>query len=112
MPFNRLDLVEIRGKRGRKVCVLITPDMKQAIDALNITRNKVGVHPNNPYIFSRLLRDSATCQDGSFCLREAVSQAGVSTGNITSTKLRKYTATVSQVIFLLKKLTKGMTNLI
>ena len=34
-------MVEIRGKRGRKVPMILTPEVKESIDLLNKTRKSV-----------------------------------------------------------------------
>ena len=49
----RLDMVEIRGKRGRKVPVILTPEMINAIDVLIKTRKAVGIADENLYVFAR-----------------------------------------------------------
>lgn len=46
-------MVEIRGKRGRKVPVILTPEVKDSIDLLIKTRKAVGIPDENPYIFAR-----------------------------------------------------------
>ena len=45
-------MVEITGKRNRKVPVLLTPDMKEAIMVLNSTRGKGNVTKENMYVFA------------------------------------------------------------
>lgn len=44
--------VEVRGKRGRKVPILLAPNMKDSVELLLKTRTKVGIYPENPYIFA------------------------------------------------------------
>ena len=44
-------MVEIRGKRGRKVPVLLTPEMKTAMDVLVDKRKEVNINPKNPFFF-------------------------------------------------------------
>ncbi|CAG9814683.1 unnamed protein product [Phaedon cochleariae] len=50
---EKMCMVEITGKRGEKVPVSLTPDVKQAIHLLIQTRNIVGVSKNNPYSFAK-----------------------------------------------------------
>ena len=46
------DMVEIIGKRNNKVPVLLTPDVKSAIDVLISTREDGNVSSNNEYVFA------------------------------------------------------------
>ena len=50
---NRFDMVEIVGKRNRKVPVIITPDLKSALEVLTMktTREKANVCEENQYVF-------------------------------------------------------------
>ena len=43
--------IEIRGKRGRKVLLLMTKAVEKGIDILIQLRADVGVSEGNPYIF-------------------------------------------------------------
>ena len=47
-------MVEIKGKRGRKVPLLLTKEVKEAIDVLVEKRTEVGITGNqeNPYLFA------------------------------------------------------------
>ena len=65
--FYRL---EIRGKRGCKVSLLLTNSMKQNIDLLVEKREAVSIAKKNPYIFARPHFESQTCLRGSDCLRK------------------------------------------
>lgn len=49
-----MDLVEVMGKQNRKVPVLLTPNVKTAIDLLNDTREKSGVCADNKYVFAKV----------------------------------------------------------
>ncbi|XP_055362652.1 uncharacterized protein LOC121202050 isoform X6 [Betta splendens] len=89
--------IEIRGKRGRKVPVLLTPAMQTTIDLLVSKRKDCGVLQENPYLFARPC--AMTCYRGSDCLRHFAKVCGAKTPEtLTSTKLRKQTATLSQVL--------------
>ncbi|KAL8576182.1 hypothetical protein ACOMHN_054276 [Nucella lapillus] len=91
--------VEVRGKRGRKVPVLLTSHMRAEIEELLLHRQQVGVNPVNKYIFARAYFGSEDHLPGHTCLREAVEASGVAhPQDITSTKLRKHLATVSQIL--------------
>ena len=48
----RFDMVEITGKRNRKVPVLLTPAVKEAIVVLEANREKGNVNSDNIYIFA------------------------------------------------------------
>lgn len=94
---NALTVVEIIGKRGRKVPVLLTKEMKESVDFLLATRIEVGVPEGNPFVFARL-GDLNSYMRGHDCIKKWCSEANLeSPDTITSTKLRKYVATVCQV---------------
>lgn len=92
--FRRL---EIRGKRGRKVPVLLTPAMQQALDLLIRKRKECEILPENTYLFAR--PSSLMCYRGSDSLRYSAKVCGARTPeSLTLTKLRKQTGTLSQVL--------------
>lgn len=96
-------MVEIKGKRGRKVPVIFTPELRQCVSLLISTRNAVGIPESNPYVFARPGKQSTKPIRAWDCLRKYATQCEpqlTSPSNITSTKLRKYIATVSQVLCL------------
>ena len=98
---NRLDMVEIRGKRGRKVPVILTSEMTSSISLLIKTRKAVGIPDENPYVFARPSRQSLEHLRACDCLRKLATQCEPALSNpatVTSTKLRKYIATISQVL--------------
>lgn len=89
--------VEIRGKRGRKVPVLLTPEMQQSLDLLVSKRQECGVPTENVYLFAR--PSAMSSYRGSDCLRYFASTCGAKRPDtLTSTKLRKQTATLSQIL--------------
>ncbi|XP_070212811.1 uncharacterized protein [Littorina saxatilis] len=91
--------VEVCGKRGRRVPVLLTKAMHAEIEQLLLSREEVGVRSSNPYVFARPYFDSEQHLAGHTCLKEAVEASGAQNPqNITSTKLRKHLATVSQIL--------------
>ena len=96
-------MVETRGKRGRKVPIILTPELKTGIDLINSLRSAVGINEKNPYVFARAYRDSVECLRGWDCLRCSTLECEPklqNPGAITSTKLRKYIATITQVLSL------------
>lgn len=93
---SRLTLVYVPGKRGRKVAVLLTPILKKAIDTLMEVRSEVEILKENKYVFSKIASENHI--RGHECLRKACALAKLQKPEaITSTKLRKYVATVSQL---------------
>ena len=91
-------MVQIKGNRGRAVPVLLTRDVKQAIEVLQKQREACGVLAENPYIFARP-RNSMRPLRGWDCLQAVARRANFKEPEaITSTKLWKYVATVSQII--------------
>lgn len=96
---NRLTVVEIVGKRNRTVPVIITNDVKECIDLLIKSRALGKISVENLYLFARSKHSTLNSHmRGHDCLRKACSEARlVSAENITSTKLRKYIATVYQI---------------
>ncbi|XP_076829569.1 uncharacterized protein LOC143485412 isoform X2 [Brachyhypopomus gauderio] len=89
--------VEIKGKRGRKVAVLLTPDMVDALSLLVSKRNACGVQDANCFLFAR-----PSCQShyrGQDCLRFYAVQCGArNPEHLRSTHLRKHVATLSQIL--------------
>ena len=67
--FKRL---EIRGKRGRKVPILITQDVENARRLIAKLRDGVGVNPNNKYLFSIPSMGSLQYLQGNDALRKHV----------------------------------------
>ena len=94
--MKRMDLVQVPGKRNRKVPILITPDVTKAMQALLATRKHSGIPPVNPYFFATASRDGHL--NTWAVLHETAVAAGVSQPKfISSTRLRKYVATIAQV---------------
>lgn len=89
--------VEIRGKRGRKVAVLLSPDMVDALTLLVSRRSECGVQDTNSFLFAR-----PHCQShyrGQDSLRVYASECGAQNPEfLRSTHLRKHVATLSQIL--------------
>ena len=93
--LERVDLVQIPGKKNRKVPMLITADVKEAIECLHAHRNSVGILPSNPFCFASR---SAGHLDSWQAMSSIAHEASLKQPDlVTSTKLRKYNATVSQL---------------
>lgn len=103
-PFERklcehFKRVEIRGKRGRKVPMIISKKLESAIKLLNKLRCNVGVNPKNKYIFALPSMNSLNYVRGSDAMRKHVKLCSLKCPEaITSTKLRKHIATLSQLV--------------
>lgn len=93
--LDRVDLVQIPGKKNRKVPMLITEDVKEAIDILNAYRDRVDIPSSNPYCFANR---SVGYLDSWQAMSSVSQEASLKQPElVTSTKLRKYNATVSQL---------------
>ncbi|XP_067227718.1 uncharacterized protein [Chanodichthys erythropterus] len=89
--------VEIRGKRGRKVPVLLKPSMVTAMELLVETREVCGVPAENPFMFARCGAMSA--YRGGECINKAACECGIKNPEaLSSTRLRKHIATMSKVL--------------
>jgi hypothetical protein len=87
------------GKRNRKVPIIITPEVQRAIEILIKTRDEVGVHPDNPYVFAVNNDNSKNNIRGCQAIANVVRHVELKNPEqLTSTKLRKYVATVSQIV--------------
>ena len=94
-------IIYTEGKRGRKVPVLLTKSSQDQINVLLELRSSVGVLPTNAFLFAR--RSSDTPYRSSDCLRRFAAESGArNPSTLTSTKLRKHVATMSQMLALRK----------
>lgn len=88
--------IEVRGKRGRKVPILMTQDTVHHIDLLIKFRNQTGIPDQNRYVFGR---GNFSCLRGCDVLRFVASSCGAKKPeNLTSTRLRKHVATMCQIL--------------
>ena len=91
--------VEIRGKRGRKVPMIVDKELEAAIKKIVELREAVGVNPNNKYVFAVPTLGSLQFFRGNDALRKHVRMCQLECPEaITSTKLRKHIATLSQLL--------------
>lgn len=89
--------IEIRGKRSRKVPILLTPDMMSSMEALVEHRRACGVPDENPFFFSR--PEAETHLRGSDAIRQVARECGAKhPETLSSTKLRKHVSTLSTVL--------------
>lgn len=89
--------VEIRGKRARGVPVLLKPSMVSAMELFAQTREKCGVFKENIYMFAR--PGTLSAYRGGECIQKFARECNPKNPEaLTSTRLRKHIATVSQVL--------------
>lgn len=89
--------IEIRGKRNRKVPILLTPNMLSSMEALVSHRRACGVPDENPYFFAR--PEAETSLRGSDAIREIARECGAKhPETLSSTKLRKQVATLCTLL--------------
>ncbi|KAL3971540.1 a disintegrin and metalloproteinase with thrombospondin motifs 2 [Sarotherodon galilaeus] len=89
--------IEIKGKRGRKVPILLTPDMMTSMDLLVNTRRDCEVLDENPFMFAR--PKALTHIRGSDVVRQIAQSCGAKQPEaLSSTKLRKHMATMSKIL--------------
>lgn len=93
---SRFYLVEIVGKRQRKVPIILTPDVTSALERLFVKRQETGILQDNSFVF--VMPNSLKHIRGHDCLRTFFNEAKLESPLlITSTSLTKYIATVIQV---------------
>lgn len=89
--------IEIRGKRNRKVPILLTPNMLSSMETLVAHRRACGVPDENPFFFSR--PEAQTHLRGSDAIRQIAKECGAKhPETLSSTKLRKHVSTLSTVL--------------
>lgn len=94
-------MVQLEGKRDRSVPLILTDEVKAALDVLLSTRSPCGVHKSNPYFFAS--QSETVFIDTWQVLQKVAVEAGcVQKSKITATRMRKYAATVFQVIVLIR----------
>lgn len=97
--------VEIRGKRGRKVPMIISNKLEKCCSLLVNLRSSIGINPDNKYVFAVQGMQSLSFVRGSDAIRKHVKLCKnlKCPEAISSTKLRKHIATLSQLINLEEK---------
>ncbi|KAJ0058304.1 hypothetical protein NL108_013080 [Boleophthalmus pectinirostris] len=90
--------IEIRGKRDRKVPILLTPSMLDSMELLVQNRQTCGVLDDNLFFFAKPATE-ASFYKGTDCIRNIAHQCGAKQPkSLSSTKLRKHVATLSKVL--------------
>lgn len=94
--FYRL---EVPGKRGRTVPILINGEMNGWLELISNTRKNMNISSNNVYFFARSHYGSEGHVRGSDCLRVSSEECGASHPKLLrSTRLRKHIATMTQIL--------------
>ncbi|KAJ4922030.1 hypothetical protein JOQ06_004049 [Pogonophryne albipinna] len=89
--------VKLKGKRGRKVAVLLTPEMVNALKLLIQKRKECGVPDVNEYLFA--VPKCLSYYRGHQSLRSFADECGAKKPDyLRSTQLRKEMATTSQIL--------------
>lgn len=89
-------MVQLPGKRNRRVPVLLSPDAKKAMDLLMEYRSIVGIDKENPFFFPSDSKNGHI--DGGKVLRSiAIAAKAEKPHLITTRNFRTYCATVTQV---------------
>ncbi|XP_072049953.1 uncharacterized protein [Amphiura filiformis] len=95
------DLVKIIGKRGRQVPLIIPPECKKSLQLLLQDRHP-DIPQSNKYVFARKTR--STYMEAGAVLKQILAEPGLkgleAPEDIRATKVRKYTATVAQILSL------------
>ena len=96
-----LGYVEVRGKRGRRVPMMLTAKIQAAIDLLVTVREAVGISDDCPYIFVAPMggvnADAIPVPlRGTDCVRKVAERTGAA--NVTATKNQKHLATMMQLV--------------
>lgn len=82
------------------VSIIRTGDAKTCIDLLHKTRNTLGIHPENKYVFTD---QQLSHLKGWECIKRCASEVNLQKPHlITGTKIRKYIVTVTKVASLSK----------
>lgn len=96
---KRFSRVEIMGKKGRTVAILLNPDLVKAIKLLVDKRDACEVDVDNPFLFGRPKCSPTSFFRGQDCIRLFASQCGAQYPDyLRSTQLRKQVATMSQIL--------------
>jgi hypothetical protein len=96
---KRMKLGYVRGKGNKKVPILFPPETVTGIDLLLQHRDLYFSFKENKYVFGRINKMSKLYLRGCDCVREIGCQAKLkNTKYITATEMRKYLATMLQLL--------------
>jgi hypothetical protein len=89
--------VEVEGKRGRTVPILLRKETESALQLMEHTRQVCGIKADNPYVFA--MSNSDNYLRGNDSIRIAANSCGAKQPfALQSTNLRKHVATLCQMI--------------
>ncbi|XP_033974203.1 uncharacterized protein LOC117472878 isoform X2 [Trematomus bernacchii] len=89
--------INIPGKCGRTVPVLLKPSLESAIELLVKVRETCGVPSQNPYLFGR--PNALTAYAGAQCIQKYVKECGAKDpAALTSSKIRKHYGKMLQLM--------------
>ena len=89
--------IEVIGKQQRKVPVILSEDMCKALQVLVESRQSCGILPENIFLFPNSALGHLNTKDALNAAKKELGSKLKHPELITSTKMRKYLATVSQV---------------
>ena len=93
--------VEVMGKKGSKVAMLLNPAVVNALTLLEKKRNQCQVHKDNNFLFGIPKASSKCVYRGHDCLRDLSKKCGAKKpSHLRSTLLRKQLATLFQILSL------------
>ena len=96
---ENLTRIEIIGKRGRLVPVILTDSMKASMDVLMEKREKASISSDNPYFFARTNNLSISHMRGCDSLRKLTEEVPLKHPKlIRSIRLRKHIAMMTQLV--------------
>ena len=96
---ENLTRIEIIGKRGRLVPVILTDSMKASMDVLMEKREKASISSDNPYFFARTNNLSISHMRGCDSLRKLTEEVPLKHPKlIRSVRLRKHIAMMTQLV--------------
>ncbi len=94
--------VELKGKRGRKVAVMLTPEMTKSLNLMIMKREECVVPNKNEYLFAG--PHCITFYRGHQCLRKFADECGAKKNDfLRSTQLQKEMTTTYQMLNLKKQ---------
>jgi hypothetical protein len=95
---RKMKHIEVIGKKGRRVPILLTKEMQLNMATLHRFRSKSGITQKNVYFFALQNNNSLNSRRGSACLKCMVDECDVKKGELlTSTRLRKHVGTITQL---------------
>ncbi len=93
--------INVMSNKGKKVALMLTPELLTAITLLMDKREACGVHKNNPFLFARPVAICMSVYHGLQCVKIFADRCGAkSTANLRSRVHYKHIAKVCQILSL------------